>query len=188
MNRAGRITKNMLAVMLVLLSWGTAGANPGNVDNVNFNGMLLDQPCRVAPESASQDVVFRDTPARQFWFWPGRTGSQRFSVKLVNCHSTTLGKTVKLVFRGGTEASLPGYLAVTGNNAGRLGIGIVDTDGSTLLKVGEAHNRGAGEVVTGGDVTLNFMAYVQATSDAITQKSVVPGIFQSVATFELSYL
>ncbi|EPY3080997.1 fimbrial protein [Shigella sonnei] len=185
MNRTGWITGNMLAVMLVLFSWGASGANPVNVD---FKGELLDWPCRVAPESASQDVVFRDTSLRQFWFWPGRTGSQRFSVKLVNCHSTTLGKTVKLVFRGGTEASLPGYLAVTGNNAGRLGIGIVDTDGSTLLKVGEAHNRGAGEVVTGGDVTLNFMAYVQATFDAITQKSVVPGIFQSVATFELSYL
>ncbi len=185
MNRTGRITGNMLAVMLVLLSWGVSGADPVNVD---FKGKLLDRPCRVAPESASQDVVFRDTPARQFWFWPGRTYNQRFSVKLVNCHSTTLGKTVKLVFRGGTEASLPGYLAVTGENAGRLGIGIVDTDGSTLLKVGEAHNRGAGEVVTGKDVTLNFMAYVQATSDAITRKSVVPGTFQSVATFELSYL
>lgn len=175
----------MLVVMLVLLSRGASGANSVNVD---FNGKLLDLPCRVASESASQEVVFRDTSPRQFWVLPGRTGSQRFSVKLVNCHSTILGKTVKLVFRGETEASLPGYLAVTGNNAGRLGIGIVDTDGSTLLKVGDAHNRGAGEVVTGRDVTLNFMAYVQATSDAITQKNVVPGIFQSVATFELSYL
>ncbi|VDY98871.1 PapK protein [Escherichia coli] len=38
-----------------------------------------------------------------------------------------------LTFKGTEEAALPGHLKVTGVNAGRLGIALLDTDGSSLL-------------------------------------------------------
>lgn len=181
-----RVTLSFLLVPVAAFFSGMVGA--ADPVSLGFKGNLLDRPCQVAPESVSQDVVFFDTPARQFWFWPGKTYNEKFSVKLVNCHATTMGKVVKLIFRGQEETALPGYLKVSGVNSGRLGIGIVDTDGSTLLKLGQVHNLGAGDTVTTSTVTLNFMAYVQATPQAITQKSVVPGDYVATATFELSYL
>ncbi|EEE1598522.1 type 1 fimbrial protein [Salmonella enterica] len=181
-----RVTLSFLLVVVTAFSSGMVGA--ADPVSLGFKGNLLDRPCQVAPESASQDVVFFDTPARQFWLWPGKTYNEKFSVKLVNCHASTVGKVVKLVFRGQEETALPGYLKVSGVNAGRLGIGIVDTDGSTLLKLGQVHNLRAGNTVSTSTLTLNFMVYAQATPEAITQKSVVPGDYAATATFELSYL
>ncbi|EDH9566648.1 type 1 fimbrial protein, partial [Salmonella enterica subsp. enterica serovar Tennessee] len=39
----------------------------------------------------------------------------------------------------------------------------------------------------GRDVLLKFGAFVQATPDAVTQKSVRPGQYTSTANFELIY-
>ncbi|HIC0710043.1 TPA: hypothetical protein ACWZT1_004251 [Escherichia coli] len=72
-------------------------------------------------------------------------------------------------------------------NSGKLGIGIIDTDGSSLLKLNQVHNGGQGSKVEKDSVTLNFKAFVQATSEAITNKAVQPGVYNSVATFELLY-
>ena len=79
------------------------------------------------------------------------------------------------------------YLKVTGVNAGKLAIGILDTDGTTLMKLGDAHNHGQGTPVDRDTLQFNFKAYVKATPDAIARKSVQPGEYKSVANFELFY-
>lgn len=52
-----------------------------------------------------------------------------------------MGKVVHLTFGGVPESALPGYLQVGGVNRGRLGIGLLNTDGETLLPLGKRQNK-----------------------------------------------
>ncbi|MEL0552569.1 MULTISPECIES: fimbrial protein [Enterobacteriaceae] len=171
----------VLQVMGMLLVVGDGRAD------VVFNGNLLDRPCHVDTASLTQDVTFREAAAPLFWIWPAKGYEEPLRIGLVNCYASSLGKVVRLTFRGPGETDLPGYLAVSGVNAGRLGIGILDTDGRSLLKLGDAHHQGAGDVVTGKTLMLNFRVFTQATPAAIAQKSVVPGDYSAMVTFELNY-
>jgi minor pilin subunit PapK len=161
----------------------------GNVSasEMNFTGELIDRPCRVAPSSLFSNVEFFDIAALTFNNPPGKGYEESFKINLEDCHPDTIGKVVTLTFTGSEELQLPGYLETIGANPGRLAIGIIDTDGKTLLPLGEPHNGGAGDVVTGSTLTLPFKAFVQSTPDALAQKAVVPGPYYAVATFELEY-
>lgn len=159
----------------------------GYASELGFKGNLLDIPCQIDLSSAAQDVTFMDTATRLYHVWPGKSYEEKFQIKLVNCHATTMGKVVELTFKGAEEPKLPGYLQVSGVNSGKLGIGIIDTDGRSLLKLNQVQNGGQGSKVEKDSVTLNFKAFVQATSEAITNKTVQPGDYSSVATFEVLY-
>lgn len=172
-----------LGILLAVMSPVTVNAAGG----LDFKGNLLDRPCQIDPSSAAQDVTFMDTATRLYHVWPGKSYEEKFQIKLVNCHATTMGKVVELTFKGAEEPKLPGYLQVSGVNSGKLGIGIIDTDGSSLLKLNQVQNGGQGNEVEKDSVTLKFKAFVQATSEAITNKSVQPGDYASTATFELLY-
>ncbi len=155
--------------------------------DLEFKGNLLDRPCQIDPASVAQEISFRDTASRLFFTWPGKSSEQTFQIKLVNCHSMTIGKIVELTFKGQEENKLPGYLQVRGINLGKLGIGVIDTDGVSLLKLNQIHNKGKGMKVDDNTVTFNFKAFVQATNDAISSKSVKPGNYSATATFVLLY-
>ncbi|HBA7870660.1 TPA: type 1 fimbrial protein [Escherichia coli] len=155
--------------------------------DLEFKGNLLDRPCQIDPDSVIKDISFQDTAARLFFTWPGRSSEQSFQIKLINCHPMTIGKLVQLTFRGQEEYRLPGYLQVTGVNNGQLGIGIIDTDGTSLLALNSTHNKGRGDQVNENTITLKFKSFVQATQEAILNKSVTPGNYSATATFELSY-
>ncbi|MEC9534034.1 fimbrial protein [Escherichia marmotae] len=159
--------------------------------NVTFKGELLDRPCQIDSGSLNQDVEFPERPAKDFQYAPGRGPAENFSIRLVQCNTSTIWKTVKLKFSGDKESAMKeqsGYfLKVTGVNTGKLAVGILDTDGTTLMKLGEAHNHGQGTPVDRDTLQFNFKAYVQATPDALAQKSVTPGSYASTANFELFY-
>lgn len=155
--------------------------------DVLLQGNLLDRPCKIDPASQTQNVTFTETATPLYWSSPGKSAMKTFSVRLTNCYASSVGKVVKLTFNGSEELTLPGYLATTGTNAGRLAIGLVDTDGITLLKLGSPHNSSAGDSVAGSSLDLRFKAFVQATPDAIAQKNVVPGNYSATATFEVNY-
>ncbi len=158
---------------------------------VSFKGNLLDSPCQIAPGSLNQNVQFRERPVQDFHHAPGKGAVEGFSIRLINCNTKTLHKTVKLVFTGAREGNMTGqedyFLKVSGVNAGKLAIGILDTDGATLMKLGEAHNHGQGTSIDRDTLLLNFKAYVQATPEAIAKKSVQAGIYESTANFNLTY-
>ncbi|MFV5712022.1 fimbrial protein [Escherichia coli] len=175
-----------IAMGCLILIMATGISQPA-LANVEFTGNLLDRPCQVDPALSSQNVWFLDTAVPLYHVTPGRSSQKPFVIRLINCHATTYGKTVKLILDGQKESALPGYLAVSGINKGRLGIGILDTDGSTLLKLGDVHNLGDGNKVVGNTVILNLKAYVQASPQAIMQRSVQSGAFSAMAIFTLNY-
>lgn len=172
-----------LGILLTMMSPVTVNAAGG----LDFKGNLLDRPCQIDPSSVAQDVSFRETATPLYHVWPGKNYEEKFQIKLVNCHATTMGKVVQLTFKGTGEPKLPGYLQVSGVNSGKLGIGIIDTDGSSLLKLGQVQSGGQGNKVETNSVTLNFKAFVQATSEAIANRTVQPGDYSATATFELLY-
>ncbi|WP_230354403.1 fimbrial protein [Lelliottia sp. WAP21] len=155
--------------------------------NIDFSGNLSDRPCIIDPAHQDQNVVFERIADLTFNNWPGKSYTERFSIKLKHCDVTTFRKVLRLTFLGSEETALPGHLKVAGNNAGKLGIGIVDTDGSSLLELGNSHNSGMGSKVVGLGLTLNFGAFIQSTPEAIANKSVQPGDYNAIATFELDY-
>lgn len=170
-----------------LLLFAALSAGQAIASDVAFRGNLLDRPCHVSGDSLNKHVVFKTRASRDFWYPPGRSPTESFVIRLENCHATAVGKIVTLTFKGTEEAALPGHLKVTGVNSGRLGIALLDTDGSSLLKPGTFHNKGQGEKVTGNSLELPFGAYVVATPEALRTKSVVPGDYEATATFELTY-
>lgn len=159
--------------------------------NVTFNGELLDRPCQIDSGSLNQTVQFLDRPVKDFQYAPGRGPAEKFSIRLIQCNTRGAQKTVKLKFSGDKEIAMKEqsdyFLKVVGDNAGKLAIGILDTDGTTLMKLGEAHNHGKGTPIDRDSLQFNFKAYVQATPDALAQKSVTPGTYTSIANFELFY-
>ncbi|ELC5340107.1 type 1 fimbrial protein [Salmonella enterica] len=164
---------------------------PAGAVNVTFDGELLDRPCQIDPGSLKQTVQFLERPAKDFYVSPGKGPAEKFSIRLTDCDTTSIWKTVKLKFSGDPEPGMKEksawFLRVSGGNQGKLAVGLLDTDGVTPLKLGEAHNNSQGTLIEGNTVMLNFKAFVQATPDAIAQKSVQPGEYWSIANFELFY-
>lgn len=159
--------------------------------NVAFDGELLDRPCQIDSASLNQTVQFLERPAKDFQYAPGRGPAENFSIRLIQCNTNTIWKTVKLKFSGDKESAMKErseyFLKVTGVNTGKLAIGLLDTDGKTPMKLGDAHNQRQGSPINRDTLQLNFKAYVQATPDALAQKSVTPGSYASTANFELFY-
>ncbi len=159
--------------------------------NITFDGELLDRPCQIDPASLNQTVQFQERAAKYFQLLPGKGPEEKFSIRLVHCNTSTIWKTVKLKFSGDKESAMKErseyFLKVTGVNTGKLAIGLLDTDGATPMKLGEAHNKGQGSPVNSDTLQFDFKAYVQATPDALIQKSVRPGSYASTANFELFY-
>lgn len=153
---------------------------------LTFSGNLRDMPCQVDAMSQSQDITLPNASTAQMNKSPGSSAMKGFTISLVNCQNDIIGKVVKLTFRGLEEVSLPGYLAVNGANAGKIGIGIIDTDGSSILHLDDVHNQGGG-VVSTNTIHLNFSAYAQSTPLAIANQNVVPGDYSALTTFEISY-
>ncbi len=155
--------------------------------NTIFEGTLVDSPCQIDPSSNSINVDFLDIPVKNFHFGDGKGYIEKFDIKLINCKPSDINKEVKLYFDGREDGSLSGYLAVDGVNDKKLAIGILDTDGVSLLKLKSAHNNGNGTPIKNGVITLSFGAFIQATPEALANKTVVPSNYSAVATFSLIY-
>ncbi|STB68611.1 fimbrial subunit [Citrobacter freundii] len=159
--------------------------------NITFDGELLDRPCQIDSGSLNQTLQFKERPVKDFQYNPGRGPAEKFSIQLIDCDINSVWKIVKLKFSGNHEPRMKEFsdyfLSVTGENHGMLAVGLLDIDGTTALKLGEVHNKKQGTQIDGNRITLTFSAFVQATPDAITHKSVQPGEYTSVANFELFY-
>lgn len=175
-----------LAGVLFLLLTLSAGAV-----NVTFDGELLDRPCQIDSGSLNQTVQFLERSVKDFQVSPGKGPVETFSIRLVDCDTSSIWKTVKLKFSGDNEPGMneksDWFLRVSGENQGKLAVGLLDTDGVTPLKLEDVHNNRQGTQIEGNMVTLDFKVFVQATPDAIAQKSVQSGEYESVVNFELFY-
>ena len=170
--------------------------SPALAVDVSWSGTVVEAACLLAPQSQNQEVEFLGRSVKDFNFQPGQSSRKTFTITFTDCDSSAFN-IVKLSFSGESENNMMGdtdyFLSVKGTNAGRLGIGIIDVDGTplklaTMLSLGEFHNSELGTII-GSNNTLNliFSAYVQSTPDAMMNKTVEPGTYSSSATFEVHY-
>lgn len=160
--------------------------------DISFKGDLTDYPCKIDIGSDNQTVQFLSYPVKNFHMSSGNMPPQKFSIRLCNCDANFSWKLVKFSFSGNKESQMKErsdyFLSVTGSgNEGKLAIGLLDTDGKTPLKLGESHNHSNGTPLIDGSMSFVFFAFTQATPDAILNKSVQPGEYESLVWFELTY-
>ena len=159
---------------------------------MNFDGTLIDTPCKIDQSSLNQSIVFLNSSPRDYWQLPAIRPTEKFTIKLIQCDSKSLWKSVKIKFNGQTEPAMDAeqqkYLSLSsGANKGKLAIGFIDIDGNQRITLGQNHNGGQGTQLNDGTMLLTFNAFVQASPTAIANKSVVSGMYNATVEFEVSY-
>ncbi|HFK3790824.1 TPA: fimbrial protein [Escherichia coli] len=100
----------------------------GAVD-VTFDGELLNHPCRIDSGNLNQTVQFLERPVKDFQMSPGKGPAEKFSIRLVDCDTSSIWKTVKLKFSGNNEPEMKEksdwFLHVSGVNSGKLAVGLL---------------------------------------------------------------
>lgn len=145
---------------------------------VNFIGSIIDAPCSITPDTTNQTVDLGEV-SNVALKNGGTSEPHTFPIKLTQCDTTTL-KSVQVTFTGAPSTGNPDLLGITGT---AKGASIAITNGS-----GEVITLGSpspAQKLQDGNNTLMFSAYLQGDEGA--SATVVPGSFQSVADFTLSY-
>ena len=172
------VKKIALAVAVISgFAMGAANAADQGHGTVTFTGSIIDSPCSIAPESVDQivdlgqvsNVALKDG---------GTSTPVPFNIKLEQCDTTTL-KTVQATFTGAASAGNPDLLGITGTAKG-ASIAITNGAGEVIV-LGQASPA---QTLQNGNNTLAFSAYLQGDGASAT---IIPGSFQSVTDFTLSY-
>ncbi|WP_426445661.1 fimbrial protein [Siccibacter colletis] len=163
----------MASTMMV----GAAQAKDQGHGTVTFTGSIIDAPCSINPDSVDQTVNLGEVS--NVALKNGGTSNPRsFNIKLEQCDTSTL-KTVQTTFTGAASTGNPDLLGITGT---AKGASIAITDGSgQVITLGSPTPA---QKLQDGNNTLAFSAYLQGDGASAT---IVPGSFQSVADFTLSY-
>ncbi|AUI88452.1 hypothetical protein BS333_19185 [Vibrio azureus] len=156
--------------------------------DMNFKGELLDSPCIIDPNNSDIDVTLRDIPALNMNYLPGKSVEMPFQIKLINCNLNQAGA-ISIYFNGETEEGMGNlqhkYLKVSGQNEGKIGLGVLDEQGE-LVTIGEG-DSGYPIEINDENITVNFSAFIKSTPDALENKSVVADNYSARATFEVRY-
>lgn len=173
---------SLLVLALAAHQYVYAAGEQENTDNLRFSGQLVAQPCIIAPGNESVGIDLNSFIGKSFYL-QARSGSQSFSVILSEC-DLSVGKTVRVSFKGNESLALPGLLALdAGSKASGIAIGL-ETANGTPLPLGK---ETAEYPLKQGENRIDFKAYVQGEPDAITNKSITPGPFTATVTFYLNY-
>lgn len=174
--------KSLITLALVMVSVSGAQAASGTASQgggkVTFKGSIISAPCSINPASIDQTVslgMVSDVALAN----GGTSIPQPFDIKLTGCSIST-AKTVSTTFTGAADpdSANKAGLGVTGTAKGAA---IILTDGaSKQITLGTATSA---QTIQNGNNTLQFSAYLQGN----TGKTIVPGDFQGVTDFTLSY-
>lgn len=151
-------------------------------DNMRFRGALVAEPCVIPPGEESLALDF-GTVIDKYLYLNTRTHGQQFTLHLAEC-DLSLGKTVRITFKGTESASLPGLLKISPDSqAFGIAIGMETLDGKPLLL-----NKASEYLpLRSGSNLLEFKGYVQGEGWALANKMIQRGPFNAVATFSLEY-
>jgi type 1 fimbria pilin len=145
---------------------------------ITFTGAIIDAPCSIDPNSVDQTVELGSV-SNVSLADGGNSEPKPFEIRLEKCSLTT-AKTVKTTFNG--PAGTGGLLGITGDASG-AGIAITDGDGKQVT-LGTA-TTGQTMSVGATGATLAFSAYLKGNGGLAS--TIIPGEFNSVANFMLTY-
>lgn len=153
--------KNLIAVALLAAS-GFANAADGTL---NFTGSVTDTACTVTPASATQTVALGQVNSKTLATAGASAGATTFSITVSSCPAAAVSAKVK--FGGAVNAANPALLALTpgGGVATGVGIGLYESDNTTLITLGsESASKALSSTVP---TTLNYIAKYVATGTAV---------------------
>ncbi|HCR1077297.1 TPA: fimbrial protein [Enterobacter cloacae] len=175
--------KRALATALLLAQVLTAvPAGAADDNNVRFYGALVAEPCVIAPGDEDIHLDF-GTVIDKFLYQYTRTKGHQFEIRLREC-DLSLGKTVKVTFKGTENVALPGLLAIdAGSEAKGIAVGLETLEANPLL----INKESGAYLLQAGNSVIALKAYVQAEPQALADKKLGRGTFNTVATFSLEY-
>lgn len=172
------VKKIALAVAVISgIAMGAANAADQGHGTVTFTGSIIDAPCSIAPESIDQ-IVDLGQVSQAALKDGGTSNPVPFNIKLEQCDTATL-QTVQATFTGAASSGNPDLLGITGTAKG-ASIAITNGAGDVIV-LGQPSPA---QTLQDGNNTLAFSAYLQGDGASAT---IVPGSFQSVTDFTLSY-
>ncbi len=177
--------KNLVKIsaMAVLLAAFGANAKDQGQGEVTFKGSVIDAPCGITSDTATQEVNFG--PISRTALSSGGTSVQKnLDIKLTQCDVSALTKGVQVTFTGNTVSSADGQGGSTPVDnelatSGTTNTAIVINNG-TDVKFGSATDF---MQLAEGNNTVHFATWVKQA----TGKTVAAGDFTAVANFSLSY-
>ncbi|ELB3892052.1 fimbrial protein [Morganella morganii] len=156
-------------------------ANQGG-GKINFNGEVIDAACSIDANSLKQTVELGSVAKVQL-AKGGKSTPVDFTIQLHNCDitdKTTTTVTFKGVTGGAAADGLDKAFGVSGPATGAMGVVVTDAGGKVIAP-GAASSA---FTLNEGDNTLNFKAYMQGATTAVT---VAPGAFTATADFLMDY-
>ena len=172
-----KLNKVLLAASVVMGMSSFAHAADQGHGKVTFHGSIIDAPCSIDTKSIDQKIELGSI-SNVLLASGGTTTPEPFQILLKDCSLDT-AKTVTTTFSG-MEGTAAGTLGISGSAKG-ANIMLTDGDG-TALTLGQP-NKGQQIPAGATGATLEFAAYVQGDG-----ASVVPGEFNSVTDFMLTYI
>lgn len=156
----------------------------GMTENLNVFGVLVVSPCKVLPEHQQVDVIFDEIILKDIYSNNFEFQKKDFKIVLSEC-DITVAKQVKIKFEGQQHSQITGSLALEDSaNNPDLAIKITSDSGSAI-NLGDY--TALYNIANNGTYELNFLAYLQATANALAEKSIKPGHFSAMAVFSLKY-
>lgn len=171
---------NKCSLALVLLSMSSI-ANADTSATITYSGNLVALPCSIEPGMDNLYVDMGITDTKSLYRYT-RTAAREIQFVLGDC-DPKIYSTVSAIFSGTTNAE--GLLMFSpGSTAQGAGIGLEYLDGRPI---GVGDGKAYGVPLREGNMTIRLKAYVQAESMALANKTIVPGTYDAILTYTLSY-
>lgn len=162
-------------LLAAAISLGMASAAQANTGQFNFKGTVADTPCSIMPGALDKDFDF-GILSQASLNAGGKSYAVSNTIQLSNCSIATQD-TATFAFAG-TVGHSAGVFDATGVD--NLGIEL------SLNNQAIAPNSSIDHKLHNGDNTLTFEAVAVGDADGTT-KPVGLGVFNSVATFAITY-
>ncbi|EOW4564132.1 fimbrial protein [Proteus mirabilis] len=178
-----RIIKSAITCLL-LLSPSTFAATDIIGGEMEFKGVVVAHGCTIVAGDENKVIDFKQISAKDLYSLQ-KSNPVAFSISLENC-SQDIYKSVTITLDGQAHSTMPNHIAVTGSGSeDPKSIGIAFTD--KAHNIIELKKPSAPQQLNNKRVQFDFMAYVEATSSAIQNQTILTGPFQAQATYTLNY-
>lgn len=148
---------------------------------IKYSGSLIALPCTIEPGMDNLYIDMGITDTRTF-YTSTRTEGREINFKLKDC-STALGNSIVSTFDGVTNTE--GLLVfAAGSTAKGVAIGLEYVDGRPI---DIDKNKSYSVPLKDGDMVVRLQAYLKGESAALENRTIVPGTFNAVLTYTLSY-
>ncbi|HCR1107296.1 TPA: type 1 fimbrial protein [Klebsiella aerogenes] len=176
-----RLIVNRLVFLYLFMLPVSAQAKNNGQTTIEISGVLVNEPCDLAPDSSAINIDF-GTIFKKNFANSSRTLSRHFSIKVINC-DLSIGSKASFSFKGKESSVLPGMLSINEGEMRSLAIGFEDSRGK-LLDINKSSDFFP---LSTGDNVFNFGAYVQAEEGAMKKNDIIAGNFSASATLEINY-